>query len=99
MPWSLHQRRVTYLAPSGKLIAFERILSLAEDEIDLRVIFVMDADGTNARQITQQGASSEEPNHPDDGGATFAPTGTLIAFNRRDPDTLSPPSSSSPWTA
>jgi len=72
---------------SGQLIAFERILGPAEGEKNLRAIFVMDADGANARQVTQPGASSEEPNHPDDGGPTFAPTGTLIAFDRRDPDT------------
>ena len=74
-------------APSGELIAFERILAPADDaEFNLRVVFVMDSDGGNARQITQLGANMEQLN-PDDGGPTFAPTGELIAFNRRDPDT------------
>jgi TolB protein len=74
-------------APSGQLIAFERLLPPASDaEFNLKVVFVMDTDGTNARQITQRGASQEQLN-PDDGGPTFAPTGELLAFNRRDPDT------------
>ena len=74
-------------APSGNLIAFERILSPGEDETNLRAVFVMDADGTNARQVTQPGASSEHPNQYDDFAPTFAPTGALLAFERRDPDT------------
>jgi Tol biopolymer transport system component len=73
-------------APSGQLIAFERILSPA-DETYLKAIFVMNADGTNARQVTQPGASSEHPNQYVDGGPTFAPTGELLAFNRHDADT------------
>jgi hypothetical protein len=44
-------------------------------------------DGTNARQVTQPGASSEDPSQYEDGGPTFAPTGELLAFNRRDRET------------
>lgn len=74
-------------APSGQLIAFERILDPVKDENSLRAIFVMDADGANARQVTQPRASSEHPNQYDDFAPTFAPTGALLAFERRDVDT------------
>ena len=73
-------------APSGQLIAFERMLDPAEDETDLRAIFVMEADGANARQITQAQASSEHPTRYEDFAPTFAPSGALLAFERRDPD-------------
>jgi TolB protein len=73
-------------APSGQLIASERILSPAQDETNRRAIFVMNADGTNARQITQSGASQEHPTQYEDFAPTFAPTGALLAFERRDPD-------------
>jgi Tol biopolymer transport system component len=73
--------------PSGQLIAFERILGPQVGENQLTAIFVMDADGTNARQVTQPGARLEDPNQFEDFAPTFAPSGALIAFERLDTTT------------
>jgi TolB protein len=74
-------------APSGQLIAFERKVTWASGEGESTAIFVMDADGTNGRQITQQGSSSEHPTQYEDLAPTFAPSGARIAFERIDLET------------
>jgi TolB protein len=74
-------------APSGQLIAFERKMRWASGEGESTAIFVMDADGTNARQITQQGSSSKNPTQYEDLAPTFAPSGARIAFERTDLET------------
>jgi Tol biopolymer transport system component len=73
--------------PSGQLIAFQRSLGPGLGENNLTAIFVMDADGIKARQVTQQGASLKRPNQYEDVAPTFAPTGASIAFERRNIDT------------
>jgi TolB protein len=75
-------------APSGQLLAFERKTRWASGEGESTAIFVMDADGANARQITQQGSSSEHPTQYEDLAPTFAPSGARIAFERTDLDTF-----------
>jgi Tol biopolymer transport system component len=70
--------------PSGQHIAFQRHLGPQVGENKLTAIFVMDADGTNARQVTQPGASSEDSNQFGDFAPTFAPSGSRIAFQRLD---------------
>jgi Tol biopolymer transport system component len=73
--------------PSGQLIAFERKFEIASGDGESIAIFVMDADGTNVRQITQQGCCSERASRYDDTAPTFAPGGAGIAFERTDLET------------
>jgi Tol biopolymer transport system component len=56
-------------SPDGKLIVFER-----EGKSDYRQIWVMDADGTDKRQLTH-------PRHYD-GSPAWSPDGTKIVFER-----------------
>ena len=70
--------------PSGQLVAFQRSLGPMNGDTNLTAIFVMNADGTDVRQITQAGASLEVTNQYLDGAPIFSPTGARIAFNRLD---------------
>jgi TolB protein len=71
-------------APSGQLIAFERKVKTISGDGESTAIFVMDADGTNARQITQQRCCSEHSSQYEDLAPTFSPSGARIAFERND---------------
>lgn len=73
--------------PSGQLIAYQRSLGPGPGQNNLTAIFVIDVDGTHARQITQHGASSKRQNRFEDLAPTFAPSGGQIAFERRDTTT------------
>jgi Tol biopolymer transport system component len=74
-------------APSGQLIAFERKMGTASGDGESNAIFVMEADETNVRQITQQGCCSEHASQYEDLAPTFAPSGARIAFERTDLET------------
>lgn len=63
-------------SPDGRWIAFTRF----NDAIGLVAVFVMSADGTHVRQITERGASPFE-----DQGAMWSPDGTRLAFSRTTP--------------
>ena len=71
-------------APSGQLIAFERKVGTVSGDGESIAIFVMSADGTKLRQITQQGWSSVHASRYEDLAPTFAPSGARIAFERTD---------------
>jgi TolB protein len=63
-------------SPSGQDIAFQR------RDVELkRAIFVIQADGVHARQVTQRGAST---NRLEDFAPTWSPDGATIAFERHD---------------
>jgi Tol biopolymer transport system component len=57
-------------SPDGQWIAFTRF----NDDIGLVAVFVMRADGTHVRQITERG-----------GGPMWSPDGTRLAFSRTTP--------------
>jgi Tol biopolymer transport system component len=70
-------------APSGRLIAFQRVLSADPSQpVGFVAIFVMRADGTPVRQITQRSADPSQPALFGDTAPSWAPDGSRIAFER-----------------
>ncbi len=69
-------------SPNGGRIAFQRGLGPAVYQNKVIAIFVMRADGTHARQITQQGADPTVDAPYEDQTPTWSPTGDRLAFER-----------------
>ena len=62
-------------SPDGKQIVFQRQVN--PQDLIRRHIFLMNADGTNIRQLTA-------PDNEDDWDPAFSPDGTSIVFNREE---------------
>ena len=82
-------------SPDGRQIAFERAIGPlpADGPPPIVGIFVMDADGSNVRQITQLRPNSGTEDH----GATWSPDGQRIAFMRSN-NTIEPVDASAIYT-
>lgn len=74
-------------SPNGQRIAFQRGLGPSAGTNNVTALFVMQADGTHVRQVTQRG-SDPGVNQPfEDDTPTWAPGGVLLAFDRLRRDT------------
>jgi len=71
-------------SPNGKRIAFQRGLGPAVHQTNLSAIFVMRADGTHVRQITQKGAPTGHADRFADHAPTWSADAKRIAFERLD---------------
>jgi TolB protein len=69
-------------APHGKRIAFQRGLGPAVGRNKVIAIYVMRANGTHARRITQPGASATVDARYEDHAPSWAPNGKRLAFER-----------------
>jgi TolB protein len=69
-------------SPNGQCIAFQRSLGPSVGTNNLTALFVMEADGTHVRQITQRGADSSVSQPLEDDAPTWAPDGLRLAFTR-----------------
>jgi TolB protein len=69
--------------PHGKRIAFQRGLAFAPG-VHNTFVFVMRADGTHPRRITQRGANPALEHHFADLAPAWSPTGKRLAFERAD---------------
>jgi TolB protein len=70
-------------SPSGKRIPFQRVLSSDPTQpVGFIAIFVMRADGTEVRQITQLSADSSEQARFADEAPSWAPDRSHLAFER-----------------
>jgi hypothetical protein len=81
--------------PEGRQIAFERAIgpTQASGPPAVAGIFVMNADGSNVRQLTQLEPNSGSEDH----GPTWSPDGRRIAFMRSN-NTIDPLDASSIYT-
>jgi TolB protein len=85
-------------SPDGKRIVFSRVSGpVVDDLVETVALFVMRADGSHARQLTQR--------HPPATGATgedeepqFSPDGTKLLFQRRNVRTARPVDGVAIWT-
>jgi TolB protein len=72
-------------SPSGQRIAFMRALGPFDNHGDpLLAIFVMRANGTHARRVTQKGVPSSDRTRWGDRAPAWAPGGQTLAFERFD---------------
>ncbi len=71
-------------APHGKRIAFQRGLKYLPNGIHNTFVFVMGADGTHPRRITQRRADPSVQHHFADGSPTWSPDAQRLAFERQD---------------
>ncbi|HXJ67236.1 MAG TPA: hypothetical protein VNN79_26075, partial [Actinomycetota bacterium] len=69
-------------SPNGRQIVFQRGEGPAVGQNNLVAIFVMRADGTHVRQITQGGADPAVEQPYEDDSPTWSPTGKRVAFVR-----------------
>ncbi len=69
--------------PDGEWIAFQRGLGTRVGENNVMAIFVMRADGTDVRQVTQRGADPAIAQPYGDNVPTWSPSGNRLAFVRR----------------
>jgi Tol biopolymer transport system component len=68
---------------SGRRIAFQRLLSADPTQpVGFVAIFVMRADGTDIRQITQRSADPSQAGRFADEAPSWAPDGSRLAFER-----------------
>ncbi len=73
--------------PRGNAIAFQRGLGPAAGDFNVVAIFVMRANGTHVRPITQRAADPSEPQSFEDRSPTWSPDGDHLAFVRANYDT------------
>jgi Tol biopolymer transport system component len=84
-------------SPDGRRIAFSRAFGpVVDDLVEVQALFVMRADGTHVRQLTQR--------HPPATGATgedsepqFSPDGTRVLFQRHNARTAQPEGAAALW--
>ena len=70
-------------SPSGRRIAFQRVTSSDPSRpVGFVAIFVMQADGTDVRQVTQLLADPSEPSRFNDEAPSWAPDRSHLAFER-----------------
>ncbi len=69
-------------SPSGKRIAFGRGLGPSLGTLNVRAIFLMRADGSQVRQLTQVGADPSTRSPSEDDHPSWSPGRTRIAFQR-----------------
>jgi TolB protein len=69
-------------SPNGQRIAFQRGLGPSAGTNNVTALFVMQADGTHVRQITQRGADPGVNQPFEDDTPTWAPGGARLAFDR-----------------
>ena len=69
-------------SPDGRWLVFQRELGPSESQINVSAIFVMSADGTHVRQVTQPSATGQEQQPFLDGGPTWSSDGRHLAFTR-----------------
>jgi Tol biopolymer transport system component len=70
--------------PHGKRIAFQRGLKFRPNGLHNTFIFVMRADGTHPRRITQRRADPSVVHHFSDRAPTWSPNAKRLAFERAD---------------
>jgi TolB protein len=70
--------------PHGNRIAFQRGLKFQPNGIHNTFVFVMRADGTHPRRITQRRADPSVVHHFEDGSPTWSPDAQRLAFERHD---------------
>ena len=72
-------------SPDGTQIVFSRAIGCGEPRVGCLVsLYVMAADGTDVRQITQLGASTDKHNRFEDNWPQWLPDGSGFVFERRD---------------
>ncbi|MDP9299552.1 MAG: hypothetical protein M3P43_01420 [Actinomycetota bacterium] len=73
-----------FWSPSGGRISFSRWISTSppSETCCFTAVFVMRADGTHVRQVTQQGASTDEYSGFEDYSPVWSPEGNRFAFER-----------------
>ena len=71
-------------SPSGRRIAFQRGLGPSVHHNKLAALYVMWADGTHVRRVTQKGVSTFEDARYEDHAPAWAPGGKTLAFERFD---------------
>jgi Tol biopolymer transport system component len=73
-----------FWSPSGKLISFSRWITTSPPSNDccFVAIFVMQADGTHVRQVTQQDAATDQLSGRQDSSPVWSPDGDRFAFER-----------------
>ena len=71
-------------SPNGTQIAFERAFAPSDpDDFNfLFAIYVMQADGTDAVQVTHQGETADDPNRFRDHAPAWSPAGDRLVFER-----------------
>jgi TolB protein len=74
-------------APHGRRIAFQRGIGPAVHHNKVIAVYVMRADGTHVRQITQRGADPSVDARYQDEAPSWAPSGKRLAFERFDRQT------------
>jgi TolB protein len=79
-------------SPDGTQIAYTEGLGTAR-HVNVRAIFVMDADGTNPVQITQQGSATDQSSPISDYFPAWSPDGQMLAFRVPTSTEAAPPSS------
>ena len=90
--------------PHGKRIAFQRGLKFRPNGLHNTFIFVMRANGTHPRRITQLRADPSVVHHFEDRAPTWSPDATRLAFERHNQSdaeagSTTAPSSPCAWTA
>jgi Tol biopolymer transport system component len=74
-------------SPAGANLAFQRQFGPAGDPTFLIALYVMRAEGTHARQITQRGAHPLVRHRFQDEAPTWSPSAKRLAFERVDANT------------
>ncbi len=74
-------------SPGGQRIAFQRESGPADDPTALVAVYVMRADGTHVRQVTQRGADPNVDHRFQDRGPTWSPTAKRLAIERQNNST------------
>lgn len=85
-------------SPDGKWIAFSRAFGpVVDDLVETMALFVVRADGTQVRQLTQRQLPATG-NTGEDAEPQFSPDGTRLLFQRRNVRTSRPADGVAIWT-
>jgi TolB protein len=77
-----------FWSPNGRLISFARWISTSPPSGDccFQAVFIMRADGTHVRQVTQRRARTDQYSGLEDYSPVWSPDGTRFAFERLSAD-------------